>query len=259
VASGAGALGVLLAVAVVGTWVPARRYYRWRYEQQVAAYHAAGPVHDLYLARRVRYEQEVLAFAQADNLPRFRRERLAGLLAATPLQPQPIPAHEPRPPQQGRSEAAFGAYLRAQFGADNILTHCRVPVDDPRLGTPWYYPDFVYRDASGLCFDIEIDEPYVWSTGAPHHCQGQDDNRNAFFLRKHWGIIRFAEEQVVRQPLLCCQVIAEQVFALTRRHYAIRFYHERPTPVPQWDEHQARQLAARHSRTTYQRAAQLRA
>lgn len=250
VAGGAGVLGLLFGVGVGATWVAARHHYRLRYAQQQAAYHAAGIVYAAYARRQARYEQEWYAFAMADDLPRFRQERLVGLLAAT-LQPQPIPADVPAPPRRGRSEAAFLEHLRQHFGADTIFANCCVPVDDPRLGTRWYFPDFVYRDASGLCIDIEIDEPYVWATGLPHHCLGQDDDRNAFFLRKQWAVIRFTEEQAVRHPLLCCQVIAAEVFALTQRHYAARFYWERLVPVPQWDEAHARRMAAHQTRAAY--------
>ncbi len=249
VASGTGALGLLIGIGVCVIWVATRRNYRLHYAQQQQAYHEAGTIYAACLTRLARYEQEQYAFALADDLPRFRRERLAGLLATT-LPPQPIPADVLAPPR-GRSEAAFLEHLRQHFGANTIFVNCRVPVDDPRLGTRWYFPDFVYRDASGLCIDIEIDEPYVWATGLPHHCLGQDEDRNAFFLRKQWAVIRFAEEQVVRQPLLCCQVIAAEVFALTRRHYAARFYWERLVLVPQWDQAHARRMAASRSRAAY--------
>lgn len=250
VAFGVGALGLLIGIGVYVIWVATRRHYRLRYAWQQQAYHEAGTIYAAYLTQLARYEQEQHAFALADDLPRFRRERMAGLLAAT-LPPQPIPADVAAPPRRGRSEAAFLEHLRQHFGADTILVNCRVPVDDPRLGTRWYFPDFVYRDASGLCIDIEIDEPYVWATGLPHHCLGQDEGRNAFFLRKQWAVIRFTEEQAVRQPLLCCQVIAAEVFALTRRHYAARFYWERLVPVPQWDEAHARRMAVHQTRATY--------
>ena len=256
VAFGAAAPWLLVGIGVCVMWVATRRQYRLRYAQQQHVYHEASTAYAAYLTRQARHEQEQLVFARADDdLPRFRQERLAGLLAAT-LPPQPTPADIPEPPRRGRSEAAFWEHLRQHFGADTIFVNCRVPVDDPRLGTRWYYPDFVYRDASGLCIDIEIDEPYVWATGLPHHCQGQDEDRNAFFLRKQWAVIRFAEEQVVRQPLLCCQVIAAQVFALTRRHYAARFYWQRLMPLPQWDHAHARRMAAHRTRANYLSAAQ---
>lgn len=250
VASGAGGPWLLVGIGMCVMWVATRRQYRLRYAQQQQAYHEADTIYAAYVTRQARYEQEQHAFALADDLSRFRRERLAGLLAAT-LPPQPIPADVAAPPRRGRSEAFFLEYLRQHFGADTISVNCRVPVDDPRLGTCWYFPDFVYRDASGLCIDIEIDEPYVWATGLPHHCLGQDEDRNAFFLRKQWAVIRFAEEQVVRQPLLCCQVIAAEVFALTRRHYAARFYWERLMPVPQWDQAYARRMAVNRTRAAY--------
>lgn len=235
-------------------WAQSRRYYRLRYEQRQQDYQRDCADHAVYRTRHADYERQLQVYANADHLSHYRTERLAALLAATPLQPQLIPSADYTPPR-GRSEAAFLAHLRHHFGSANILVDCRVPIEDAGVSRSrsdaWYYPDFVYRDASGLCLDIEVDEPYVWTTGEPHHCQGQDDARNAFFLRKQWGVIRFTEEQVMREPLLCCQVVAAEIYALTGLHYGARFYYKRLAPVAQWDESTARRLAARRSRQLY--------
>ncbi len=180
---------------------------------------------------------------------RYRAGRVANVLAgAAPF--RPVPPGEFQPPQ-GRSEAAFVQYLRQNFGPAHIFTHCRVRVDEMRSGPEWYYPDIVYGEASGLRIDIEIDEPYVWTTGEPHHCQGQDDARNAFFLRKNWVVLRLTEEQVVRYPLRCGQLLAALVFQFTGQHHAPRTHPERRAPQPPWDWAEATRLAARRARESY--------
>ena len=242
--------GVMLGASLSLGWVRARRGARLRYEHALAEYQAALARHQAYPALWARYEQ-VLADARHPQAQlRYQRQRVATLLTAAPLACRPVPAAEPTP-VRGRSEAFFLPYLRQHFGQDSILTNCRVPVEDPRRRAAWYYPDFVYRDASGLHIDIEIDEPYSLATGEPIHCRGQDDYRNGFFIGKHWLVVRFTEEQVLTQPLLCCQLLAAQIYQLTGRHYAARFYYERLTPCPQWDERQARRMAVGRSRKQY--------
>lgn len=71
----------------------------------------------------------------------------------------------------------------------------------------------MFVHTSSLSIDIEIDEPYVGNTKAPHHCidQGKDDIRNEFFTNGNWVVIRFSEKQVVKYPRSCCKVIASVV------------------------------------------------
>jgi hypothetical protein len=120
-----------------------------------------------------------------------------------------------------------------------------------RVGSTWYYPDFIYSDATGLRIDIEVDEPYVWTTGEPRHCLGQDEARNAFFLQQQWLVLRFTEEQVARYPMACCQQLADLIYHVTGQHYAPRSYRERLAPQPQWDWAEAKRLAAVESRKSY--------
>ncbi|KAA3596799.1 MAG: hypothetical protein DWQ06_14740 [Calditrichaeota bacterium] len=110
----------------------------------------------------------------------------------------PKPVHIQEQYKQGVSENKFHQKLKDIFGNKILKNHsiADVPVN--------YMPDFVYYDKeSGLCIDIEIDEPYEGHSNQPIHCIGEDTIRNEYFLSKNWLVIRFAEEQVITNPLGC--------------------------------------------------------
>ncbi len=106
---------------------------------------------------------------------------------------------------RGKSEAFFENYLKKYFG-NNIYTDKALPVN--KAQDNFYYPDFIYQD-NHFFVDIEIDEPYSLPNGYPVHYQGVDNNRNMFFLRAGWHVIRFSEEQIMRQPAQCCRFLAD--------------------------------------------------
>jgi hypothetical protein len=238
-------LGALLVIVAAGDWWGIRRRVARRQQQDFAAYEEAFTHYLAYPALLAAHEQAKAAAATPAAINRYRATRVADVLRRT-ASFQRIPAGDFQPPQ-GRSEASFGHYLRQNFGGEHIFTACRV-----RAGSAWYYPDLIYSDSTGLRVDIEIDEPYVWATGKPHHCIGQDDARNAFFLQQQWLVLRFTEEQVARYPMSCCQLLADLIFQVTGQHYAPRSYHERLAPQPQWDWAEAKRLAAVHSRKSYE-------
>jgi hypothetical protein len=98
----------------------------------------------------------------------------------------------------GKSEAFFKKYLVAAFG-DKILTEQALSLHESYNPI---YPDFVYRNEN-LLIDIEIDEPYVYSSQMPTHYHEYDRDRNYQFIRRDWFIIRFSEEQVIKYPEIC--------------------------------------------------------
>ena len=68
-----------------------------------------------------------------------------------------------------------------------------------------------------LYIDIEIDEPYIGNDGTPiHFLKGNDEERDTFFTRKNWLVIRFAESQIVENPLACCELISNVVLNLKK-------------------------------------------
>lgn len=238
-------LGVFLVVLAAGDWWGMRRRTARRQQQAMAAYQEAFAHYLAYPDLLAAHKQAKAAAATPEAIRGYRATRIADVLTQA-ASFQQIPSGDFQPPQ-GRSEVSFGHYLHQNFGREHIFTACRV-----RVGSSWYYPDFIYSDATSLRIDLEIDEPYVWATGAPHHCLGQDEARNAFFLQRQWLVLRFTEEQVVRYPMACCQVLADLIFHVTGQHYPPRLYRERLAPQPQWDWAEAKRLAAVESRKSYE-------
>lgn len=118
--------------------------------------------------------------------------------------------------QQGVSEKQFFVYLCRYFS--DFYDFC-MGGEFPIPGTSFRYTaDFILvHQPTGLAIDIEIDEPYDGRTGKPHHCvdRGKDSQRNQFFLKRNWVVIRFSELQVVKYPDACCRVIATVIFQIT--------------------------------------------
>jgi hypothetical protein len=109
--------------------------------------------------------------------------------------------------------------------------------------------------SSGLSIDIEIDEPYVGNTKAPHHCidQGKDDIRNQFFTNNNWVVIRFSEKQAVKYPYSCCKVIAEVIDRVGGDYTCLTQLKNVPNlPLePMWTIKQAKFMAKLDYRKTY--------
>ncbi len=104
--------------------------------------------------------------------------------------------------KKGKSELMFLRVL-LKFFSENIRTNIATE------SYPQFYPDFVYIcQDTGLCLDIEIDEPYDYESKIPiHYKGGKDEQRNKYFLANNWLVIRFTEKQVLNFPEECCKFI----------------------------------------------------
>lgn len=114
---------------------------------------------------------------------------------------------------KGRHENFFYNYLIKQFG-DKILNDLEFELPNGNA----FVPDFAYVDKkTGLCIDIEIDEPYTIDDDEkiPIHYSGADDYRNKFFASKGWFVVRFAEIQIARYPKYCCDYIENIISYIT--------------------------------------------
>ncbi|MFB2893148.1 hypothetical protein ACE1CI_09575 [Aerosakkonemataceae cyanobacterium BLCC-F50] len=109
----------------------------------------------------------------------------------------------------------LGKYLKQLFPKKiyNAIT-----MDNPTSYIP-YQINIAFIDQSlHLYIDIEIDEPYNdEKTGEPVYedVLNHENKRHQLFLDKGWLVIRFAEEQVIRQPESCCKVIANVINKLS--------------------------------------------
>lgn len=155
--------------------------------------------------------------------------------------------------KQGVSEKEFFRHLLSAFPGNLICQAVEFEIPgSPRC----YSADFIlYHQSSGLAIDIEIDEPYTGDTGKPHHCIDIDDDkiRNRFFLQRNWGVVRFAEVQVVRHPWSCCKAIAQIIARLTGDD-SVFILLQRLADVPlqkQWTKREARLMAKKNYRQSY--------
>lgn len=152
--------------------------------------------------------------------------------------------------QAGVSEETFYQILRRLFGS---VTQ-GMAFDNPGFDYP-YSADFILVHETGLSIDIEIDEPYVGDTKAPHHCvdQGKDKIRNKFFTSNNWVVIRFSEKQVVKYPYSCCKFIASVLARVAGDcSYLNQLKNITYLPSePMWNIKQAKKWAKANYRKTY--------
>jgi len=116
---------------------------------------------------------------------------------------------------RGISESKFKTYLEKFFTRNK-----NIKLYDDRLlviseNTKPYEPDFSLIDETtgnlNMFIDIEIDEPYDVYTREPIHFIGIDYQRNQFFTKRGWIVIRFSERQIIKNPLACCKYIANVI------------------------------------------------
>ena len=153
--------------------------------------------------------------------------------------------------QQGVSEWAFYQCLLQYF--PQVSQGAEFPIPDSTLK---YSADFIlHHKATGLAFEIEVDEPYVGDTGQPHHCSDdpRDNRRNQFFQSRNWVVIRFAEWQVANYPISCCKLIASVIAQITGNDSILDAFggiSDLP-PHKQWTTKEAKRMAKRKYRDTY--------
>jgi very-short-patch-repair endonuclease len=112
-------------------------------------------------------------------------------------------------PRRGVTEFEFEKILKEQLGANSVVSNQSLYSLFSNTIPLSYIPDFIITFENDLKVIIEIDEPYIGATGAPIHYIGcEDDNRDVSILNYHFVIIRFAEIQIVKYPLYCCNLIS---------------------------------------------------
>ncbi len=168
------------------------------------------------------YQQEVENLQTPQKIHDWRKEACQqAFLSLNPQQFNIELAENKRGFAEYPENSRFPNLLRKYFSDDKIFILKQVL---------YYTPDFAYVDPENNWFsiDIEIDEPYTprqYPNNYPlilTHCIGQDDNRNSFFQRYDWYVIRFSERQVLRYPESCCKVIAQLIYKFTGNELVLR-------------------------------------
>jgi hypothetical protein len=167
--------------------------------------------------------------------------------------------------QIGVSEQFFLAKIQQFFSMASFGHKHPYPGRDEKY---WYSSDLEII-LQGIGIQIEIDEPYEGKSKSPHHCSddSKDAKRDTFFLERDWIIIRFAECQVVQEPIACCSLIARVIADLTGdRKYLTAILSQRSsshgnqqvvTKIPTWTRKEAKLMADQNFRIQYLSAAGL--
>jgi hypothetical protein len=155
-----------------------------------------------------------------------------------------------RPGPRGVSERNFYNVLKAHFGRKILIEH-RVELHGARHD---YEPDIILHiPEKNLRIDIEVDEPYSGVSRKPMHWMGSyDDDRDVFFSNNGWIVVRFAEEQVVKQPESCAAFLAGIIDTLLNSQLRASIG-DRPslTPVGRWSREEAIEMANANYREGY--------
>ena len=158
------------------------------------------------------FEKEFKAFRQ--ELEQKSKSAETGILKNNIEQDDEIGLVNVTNSQKGKSEILFLEHLYNEFGRKVLIDY------SPDIGKNPFQPDFILIDKkTGLYFDIEIDEPYSLINGKTiHHNRTKDTERNSFFNRINWGVIRFTEKQIVESPIKCVSLIKETLKAIHNRN-----------------------------------------
>lgn len=150
--------------------------------------------------------------------------------------------------KKGASEDYFKDLLKAN--GFNLLHDLKI-----KAGSKFYYPDILI-EIDGLYLDIEIDEPYAGNDGTPIHYvkndygveHSIDEDRNKFFTRNGFEVIRFSEEQIFCHTEDCVNVIREYVESLLQG----KIYETDSSLCQQkWTYEDSMRMAYRRFRRTY--------
>lgn len=120
-----------------------------------------------------------------------------------------------------------------------------------------YFPDIVYKDHTrNIIVDIEIDEPYSKS-GKPIHYQEniEDHQRNKYFQKCGWYIIRFSESQIEKDSLTCAWIVNELINRIEKKTLDLKSFYElkeyKTILEPRWDKKTSEQYIKEKKRDFY--------
>ncbi len=208
----------------------------------------------------------------------FVRQKILEILESTKECALPQKLSTGRITKKGISEKLFRNYLTEIF-ENNILAGYGFALSqnkhfnsdyyfegidnfESEIYNPYIYePDFIFCDKN-LFIDIEIDEPYIYESGAPIHYFDEykreccDDKRNSYFNERGWCVIRFAEKQVIENPYGCCLELAKLIYRVSSNAYFLeKLKSKRPIKelerINFWTINQAMDWAESKYRDTY--------
>ncbi len=166
------------------------------------------------------------------------------------LNPQILPSKSNENTRVGACEKEFELILKRHFG---MCVFSQQELVVPKHERPYSADFLVVEPITNLHVDLEIDEPFAFGTREPIHCVGMDDYRNKCFLEANWIVLRFAEEQIVSQPLRCSRVLANVLYKYTANETWRELFKdvEKITPIYQWTDRKSKKLSRQEYRRKY--------
>lgn len=155
--------------------------------------------------------------------------------------------------KKGRSNDYFKIFLNFYFGSgenESKGIYENIGFIESFYENKPYIMDFAYIDPKiNLIINIEIDEPYTLDDKEIIHID--DNKRNEYFLEKNFIIIRFAEEQVIKYPGDCCNLISEIISIFENFTLNSMKVDNQVKIVKKWDINEAKYLIKNNYREEY--------
>ena len=156
---------------------------------------------------------------------------------------------------RGYSEEMFELLLRKAFSNVPLDVFGNVNLKFSNTAKS-YEPDIaiIANNGHSLRIDIEIDEPYSLVSRVPIHYteDNSDQVRDMIIRNAGWVVIRFAEEQIVKQPMACISSIARLLIQIDSSFVPESCsISEFVKPIKRWTKAEAELMAANNYRETY--------
>ncbi len=203
---------------------------------------------EFYLKQKKTYDHQVQSLLSEESITLFRKKSIQEWQSSR-IVPKFMPCSVEDIKKRGVSELFFADELKKK-GYD-VFVDKKV-----RVGSTFYFPDIILVK-DGLFVDVEIDEPYSGGDGSPIHylykhngiMESIDSDRNAFFIKQGFEVVRFSEEQVLLHAQECIQFIQSFISSICKGGEKLVL----PSNIvlKKWTKEQAHRLAYQKYRNTY--------
>ena len=212
-----------------------------------------------YLMRR--YNDELAAIDEVNrqnndrvSLARYRGELVKELLQNTNCQLKPAE-------QCGVGCNDDFYKILNEYFPEKVLTNYTIAQDEENT---CFVPNYIVSVSDRrLYIDVEIDVPYDIESGEPQSFKGTPANpgdesfskqeHDNFFEKEGWVVVRFAEEQIINQPISCCKFIAQTIYEILGDDAVLQKFNtvDNIQPVDTWSYQQCIELRDNHYRQNY--------
>lgn len=203
------------------------------------------------------YNDELAAIDEANrqnndraSLARFRSVKVADALQFTNCQLKPA------------DECGVGCNddfykILNEYFPDKVLINYTILQS---LDSKGFVPTYIVSVSDKkLYIDVEIDSPYDMESGEPttfvkkDSCEFSKQEHDTFFEKAGWFIVRFAEEQIVKQPISCCKYIAQTIYEIIGDDTVLQKFNtvDNIQPLDMWTYDRCLQLRQERYRENY--------